>query len=117
MGLREEWLDVRAREAEFRERRKELQAKLLAEMGSVKQEFSYGGKALTLTPVTGVKTIWDKDGVRDALSVPLRRRLCVVVLDTDKFTAALKSGELDVAKFADFRTVEPIEPYIRVSSK
>lgn len=117
MGLYEEWLDVRAREQEFRDRRKELQSKLLADMGGDKAQLTYQGKLLTLTPVTGVRVEWDKAGVRDALTPALRKRLCELVLDSDRFAAAIKSGEIDASKFEEFRKVSPIDPYIRVSTK
>jgi hypothetical protein len=117
MGLYEEWLDLRARITELADRKAEVQEKLLAEMGNAPMAITYGGKTLKLTPVTGEKTTWNKAGVLDALSVPLRRRLSVAELDVAKFEAALTSGELDEAKFADFKSVEPIKPYIRVSTK
>lgn len=117
MGLAEEWLEVRERKADVMTRYKDLQAKLLVELGSEPRELAFGGSLFKLTPVTARNVKWDEAGVIAALSVPQRKRLVVVKLDTEALNAALKSKELNYKKFGPLKTIVEGDSYVRVTAK
>lgn len=117
MGLAEEWLAVRKQKTESVAKFKELQAKLLAEMGGESSEISFGGTTYKLSPVGQTRTKYDEAKVIELLTPAQRKRLTVVSLDTDAFMAALKSKELDFKTFAPFKTERAGEGYIYVTVK
>jgi hypothetical protein len=117
MGLAEEWLAVRKTKTESTKLFKELQAKLLAEMGGKPDEVSFGGSTFKLTPVGQERLKYDETACIELLTPAQRKRLTVVSLDVEAFTAAIKSKELDYKTFAPHRTVKAGEGYIYVTVK
>lgn len=117
MGLAEEWLQVRAERTRILKDYKDLQAKLVAELGGKPREVTVDGVAYTLKTVQGNTVKWDEAAVIEALTPAQRKRLTVVKIDTDALAAAMKSKELDFHTFGPLRTVEPKDPYVLVTAK
>lgn len=117
MGLAEEWLEARAESKASHKRFKDLEEKLIAELGGKSRDLTVDGTAYTLTPVVATRVTWDKPAVIELLTPAQRKRLTVAELDVEAFTAALKSKELDFKLFGPLKTVAPGAAYVRPTAK